>query len=244
MYFTAATKAHYYDCDCNNRLKISSAMKYMQQTSSEQLEYLGFSVEKLLAEDMVFLLSKMCVKVHRMPVCNERLVVGTAATTPRGARFVREFVLDSLSGERMISALSLWILVNPATRKILRPAKFPYDMSFQKEQLDGVIDDISFPKQEGLERPHVKIPVRYSHIDVNHHVNNTVYADFVCDLLPYDQLSAQGIDTLVISFQNEAKWGDVVEIYTNVLGRDEYHVVGLHGDAPCFEALALLGPEP
>lgn len=240
MYFTTEAKANYYDCDCNNLLKISAAMRYMQQTSSEQLEYLGFSPAKLYEEGMVFLLSKMCIKVHRMPVCTENLVVGTAPVTPRGARFVREFIIDSPAGERLLSGLSLWILVNPGTRKILRPASFPYALSFQEAALGGVVDDIAFPKQREQASLSMRVPVRYSQIDVNHHVNNTVYADMVCDALPYEELTARGLETLAISFQNEAKWGDLIDISTTGLDDGEYHMVGLHGGAPCFEALARL----
>lgn len=240
MYFTAGDRVKYYDCDSNNQLKISAAMQLMQQASSEQLEYLGCSVEKLFAEDMVFLLSKMCVNVHRMPVCSERLVVGTAPTKPRGARFVREFVIDSPGGERLLSAFSLWILVNPATRKILRPRSFPYLLPYQESQLQTIIGDVSLPKEHGCSETSLSIPVRYSHLDVNQHVNNTVYADFICDALPYDRLSERGIKLMVISFQQEAKWGDVVDITTSVLSENEFRLVGVQDSAPCFESLVLL----
>lgn len=242
MYFTTQAKANYYDCDCTNRLKISSAMKYMQQTSSEQLEYLGFSPDKLYSESMVFLLSKMCIKVHRMPLCSEELVVGTAPTIPRGARFVREFIIDSREGERLISALSLWVLVDPGSRKILRPQQFPYPIPFQSSQLTAIIDDIALPK--GLKEKAeclTEIPIRYSHIDSNSHVNNTVYADFVCDVLPYEELTFCGLDTLTIGFQNEARWNEVVRVSTQRLAPSEFAVTGLHGGLPCFAALVTLG---
>lgn len=239
MFFTTEGRANYYDCDCNNRLKISAAMKYMQQTSSEQLEHLEISTEKLLSEQLVFLLSKMCIKVHRMPVCSEPLIVGTAPTLPRGARFVREFIIESPQGERLLSALSLWILVNSATRRILRPASFPYPIPFQEEALSGVIGDIAFPGKALEKASHTSVPICYSHIDVNRHVNNTVYADIVCDALPYEQLTSRGIDTMAISFQNEAKWGQILDVASQEVGEGEYHIVGQHG-GPCFEALALL----
>lgn len=240
MYFTTQTKANYYDCDCNNQLKLSAAMKYMQQCSSEQLEHLGFSTERLFQENMVFLLSKMCIRVHRMPVCTETLVVGTAPTQPRGARFVREFILETPQGERLLSAVSLWVLVDPATRKIMRPSAFPYPLPFKPATLAEIVKDVAFPKQQKEKIHPVEIPVRYSHIDVNQHVNNTVYADFVCDVLPREQLTTRGIEMLAISFQNEAKWGDTVEIYTTALEQGAYHIVGQHGGSPCFEALATL----
>lgn len=241
MYFTSRVKASYYDCDCDNRLKISAAMQYMQQTSSEHLEALGMPYQKLYAENMVFLLSKMCIKVHRMPVNTQEMIVGTAPINTRGARFVREFIIESTDGERMISALSLWLLVDPHTRRILRPASFPYPLPYRDSLIDGVIDDMRMPGLlETGERLHTEVQIRYSHIDCNRHVNNCAYADFVCDALPHDELTGRGIDTLVISYQNEAKWGDTLEMTTSILSQSEYYVAGEHGAAPCFEALVQL----
>lgn len=239
MYFTREAKANYYDCDCNNRLKLSAAMKYMQQTSSEHLEALNLSPDKLFRENMVFLLSKMCVKIHRMPLCTEPLVVGTAPLVPRGVRFLREFILESLAGERLISAMSLWVLVDPASRRVLRPKSFPYKISFQEPGLGGIIDDEPLPK--GVERVGglMEVPVRYSHIDVNGHVNNTFYADFVLDALPPALVAAGVLDTVTISFQNEAKLGEVIEIITTQLPDGSHYLSGLHGGTPCFEALAV-----
>lgn len=241
MHYTSKGRANYYDCDSQNRLKISAAMRYMQQTSSEHLESIDISPVKLYRENMVFLLSKMCLKVHRMPYVSEPIIIGTVATQPRGARFAREFVIDSPEGERLISALSLWVLVDPVSRRILRPASFPYDIDFRGTVIGNAIDDVRFPKLlEAGERIETSVGINYSHIDTNSHVNNSVYADFVCDSLPYDKLTASGLDTLVIAFQNEATHGDLLQITTSVLTEKEYYVLGKHNDSPCFEALAVL----
>ena len=230
-------KAAYYDGDYRNCLKISAAMKYMQQTSSEHLQALGLPYKKLYAEDMVFLLSKTCIKVHRMPEVGQEINIGTAPTGARGARFVREFVIEDMQGERLLSALTLWVLVNPHTRKILRPAGFPYMLPFQPPLVTDVVDDMRMPKPiEDENTRFTDIPIGYSHIDCNGHVNNSKYADFVCDALPYEQLMQQGIDTLVISYQNEAKWGDVVRMHTTFLSPFEYYIGASHNDAACFEA--------
>lgn len=234
-------RANYYDCDANNLLKISAAMRYMQQTSSEHLETLDLSPVKLYNEHMVFLLTKMCIKVHRMPSVAEPLIVGTAATGIIGPRFVREFVIDSPTGERLLSSLSLWILVDPETRRILRPASFPYPIPLQSTVINGAIDDVSFPKLlETGERPKTGVEIRYSHLDTNSHVNNSVYADFVCDALPYDVFMGSELDTLVIGYQNEAKHGDFVEMTTSTLSDKEYYISGKCRDTACFEALAIL----
>ena len=240
MYFTKEAIANDYDCDLTNRLKISAAMRYMQQTSAEHLRYLGLPYEKLYAENMVFLLSKGCVKVYDMPVSGQKIIIGTAPVKTRGARFIREFVIDDLNGNRLVSSLTMWLLVDPFTRKILRPASFPYDIRFQESALAEDIADIPFPKlipEKGCSIS--DLAIRYSHIDHNNHVNNSVYADFVCDTLPLEKLIETGLDTMIISYRNEAKWGDALSIRTSEISPTEYYITGQKDGDACFEALAI-----
>lgn len=252
MYFTTRERVGYCDCDGNNLMRISTAMKFMQQTSSLEMAEHGFSIEKLFSEGITLLLSKMCIKIHRMPACSETIIVGTAPITPRGVRLIRDFIIDSPAGERLLSVFSLWILVDPRTHKILRPAAFPYDWQLRPSELTDIIGDIPFPKNTSSEIASgattiTHIPIRYSHIDLNHHVNNTIYADFACDALPYDQLSTRRLDTFALAIKNESKWGDILEVATTPtadapLGA-EYYLTATHSRSSCFEALVRFHPE-
>lgn len=239
MQFKIESKVKYYECDVNNKMKLSAAMKHMEQCSSEHLEELGFSAAHLMENHFVFLLSKMSIKVHRMPRCTEQIVIGTTAIKPKGVRFAREVAVETPQGERLISAYSLWILVDPESRKVYRPSAFPYDLNFGQESMADIIEDVPFPKQE-VEGHTSLTSVRYSHLDCNGHVNNTMYADFICDMLPYDELCNKEIEKLIISFQNEAKWGDVIEISSASIDDGQYHMRGRHSGKTCFEALVEL----
>jgi acyl-ACP thioesterase len=238
-------KAMYYDCDVNNRLKLSAAMKYMQQASSEQMEVLGMSPGKLFAENMVFLLSKSCIRVRRQPTASERLRIATAPVATRGARFVREFRMESVQGEELISAYTLWILLDISSRKILRPASFPYEMRLEPSFLGEDTGDMAIPRLPPLlgegENRKTAFDIRYSQLDVNRHVNNSVYADFICDSLEYEDVAARGIEALAISFQNEAALGDRVEVTRSAVTPSEYYLNGSHQGSACFEAYVRLG---
>jgi acyl-ACP thioesterase len=239
--FTKPATANYYDCDAADLLKPAAAMRYMQQASSEHLETIGMSPVKLYEQGMVFLLSKTCMKIHRMPKTAENIIIGTAATETRGARFVREFIIESADGERLVSALTLWVLADTNAHKIIRPSNFPYPLPYVPSILNGAIDDVKIPKPSGTEEI-VKdnIQVRYSHTDVNRHVNNSVYADFACDALPYEKLVEAGLSLLVISFLNEARHGDAIEVTASSLTDKEYHVSGATAGGVSFEAYAVL----
>ena len=242
MFFKKELIALDYDCDLAKRLKISSAMRYMQQTSGDHLKSLGLPYEKLFEEDMAFLLSKGCIKVYNMPVSGQNIIIGTAPVATQGARFVREFTIDDTQGNRLISCSTLWLLVNPASRKIMRPTSFPYALELHESMVCNEFVDVDIPKSpESRSTDLIEIPIRYSHLDCNGHVNNGVYADFICDAIPFDALKEKGIGSLVISFQNEARHGDVLTVKTIALSENEYLVTGRKdGQSPCFEASVKL----
>lgn len=213
----------------------------MQQAAGDHMEYLQLPYDMLYEKGMVFLLTKLCLKIHRMPSAYETIRVGTAPVSTQGPRIFREFVMETGEGERLISGLSAWVLFDPARRKLLRPAKFPYPMPFEPSSLEGAVTDIELPSREALTQEFCSsIRVGYSHLDCNQHVNNCVYGDFVCDMLPFEELRTRGLDTVAIHFQHEARWGDTISMTSGPLGEGRYLVSGGHERGTCFEALACL----
>ncbi len=237
MYFKSDAKVLSYDCDMRNRMKISAAMRYMQQIAGENLVALGYPAEVLQKEDMVFLLTKICLKIHRVPEIHDAVTIGTAPTHTKGVRFVREFVIDSAEGERLISAVSYWPLIQISTRKVLRPSEFGHDLKFQPVAITEYIDDIPFPKNVPDEKVLYKEHIKYSDLDINKHVNNTVYPDIICNALPYDLMGRGDIDTFAIGFQNEAVIDDVISIKRHEISEKEFFVTGDHGRSECFKGL-------
>lgn len=246
MYYRKEMAVTYYESDVSNQLKLSGALRYMQQTSSEQLASLDQSPEALYEEGMVFLLTKSNLKIHRMPLCSEKISVGTAAVAIKGPRFIREFVIDSQKGERLISGYSLWVLTDIQNHKIMRPSAYPHQFPWQEPALEDV-GDIPIPKTSqippGITEEKYTQSVCYSHLDINAHVNNCIYGDFVCDALPYRELVEKGLDTVAINFQKEAKWGAKLEISRVKLSDFTYKIWGNDGDTPCFEAYVVLKGE-
>lgn len=73
---------------------------------------------------MVFLLSRSSFRIHRMPRVYEEIVVSTWEHGIKGSQFLRDFEYFSKEGELLVSASTAWLLVNPVSRKILRPTEF------------------------------------------------------------------------------------------------------------------------
>lgn len=236
-HFITKETVDYFDCDNRNRIRLSAAIRYMQKTSCEQMIHLDIPLEKLLDDKVALILTKICLKIHRMPVCRERLVIGTIPVGQVGMKYQREYFIDTESEERLISAFSYWICVNTETHTLIRPSTLSYDWDLRPSFVSDIIGDIAFPKNILSQQIKASIPVRYSDIDWNNHVNNTFYADFVCDALPEDRLSESEFDTFAIAFKKEAVLGDYINVSTEQLNKDDFFLVGNHDRGTCFEAI-------
>jgi acyl-ACP thioesterase len=229
---TDEKRIRFYECDSMKRLKLSEILRYASELAGYDYTSKGFSHEFLMKNDMVFLVSKVSFRIFRMPADQQELRASTWEREIKGAVFIRGFEIKDASGELMLQGESFWILVNPLTRRILKPSS--YDFKTEK-----------FPERTAACEPNGKIKpgelsfagsreVRRSDIDANGHVYNAVYADIAQDFISEEYFSRNPVN-FRINYISEAKLGDVIDIYVSYEGKKAF-VIGNTGDKTCFEA--------
>lgn len=214
------------DCDNLNRIKLSTLMSYVADIGGEDYTIKGYSHDYLWDHGFVFLLSRMTVRIHRYFQSYQPITVETFERGVKGPLFYRDFEMLDEQGEVAVSAHSAWILVQPESRKILRPSDFP---KATPDNFDMVIDcpepeKIKVPKEMELVRTKT---IRYTDLDCNGHTYNAVYADIAYDSIPFEN-TQKPLRDFSINFVNEAKLGEELKIYradekgkTLVQGRGE-----------------------
>lgn len=224
------------ECDIGRKLRLSGIMQHSQQMGSDHLHELGIGYAQMYDDGMVFLVNKMLITISRRPVFDEKLTLITEPRIAKGAQFIRDTFFETEAGERLVEVSISWMLINPLTRKILRPSAFDR-YGFTMNPNDGEYITgyrIKRPDQRGETQPRV---VRYSDLDYNLHVNNAVYADMVCDSIPFELLRDRGISRFGIIYQHEATHGAALELET--VGSSEsgaFYVGGTIAGERCFES--------
>ena len=61
-------------------------------------------------------------------------------------------------------------------------------------------------------------PIVYSDLDFNHHMNNTKYADMLCDFIP--DMAGRYVSALSLSYLREATFGDEITVHRQSLSPD------------------------
>ena len=101
-----------YDCDSFLRLRPSVMLRYIQTVAGEHLETINLDYETLFNEGFVFVVAGTALKIHRSPISGEKIVLSTAPIMGKGAHMMRETVIDSIDGERLVECQVNWALID------------------------------------------------------------------------------------------------------------------------------------
>ena len=166
----------------------------------------------------------------------EDITVRTWTCESRGYSFSRFY--DIWRGDELIaSADTTWALVSIADRQLCRSDSFELGFSHEPPIDIGIPTRFRVPKNEAMALLGERRIV-YSDLDYNMHMNNTKYADMLCDFLPYERIG--DIRGISMSYLHEAAFGDTVKVY-RIENNGRYSFRTVNGDGvTCLEAEVLL----
>ncbi len=225
------------DCDPKKRVKISAIMEMMSEIAGVDFANRGYPYEFLLENNIVFLLSRVSGKIHRMPTSDDKLLLKTWEVGTKGVFFLRYFEFYDEHEDLMISAKSAWIMVNPHTRRPCRPSSFEFADNTHPDKETDCQDPGKIVCDEPLNHMSER-EIMYSDLDANGHTHNTRYGDFAVDVMP-DSMREHDIKEFKINFVSEALLGEKIQMHTCVC-ENTFTVIGKKDDNSCFEASFII----
>jgi acyl-ACP thioesterase len=201
-----------YETDFQNFWKPSNFFQAMQHISSNHSSSLGFDWKFLMERDQAWVLSRVKIYFWNYPAAGETVVV---RTWPKGIQqklfFIRDFELEYPDGQKVASASTAWLLINPKTRRLLSPQALGSNLPENSGRfaLDETLNKINPP--EDLPEQH-KVQARYSALDLMGHVNNARYVEWITDSFSVEDYTQRKLAWLQINYINEVKPGETVSI--------------------------------
>jgi acyl-ACP thioesterase len=213
--FERTTKIQSPQIGGDSRVKLSDLLKMEQETAEEHMTAAGLPYERLYADGTVLLITDNQLEASRYPVHGEQIRIVTEAIGSAGVHLYRDFLF--LCGEEQILRIrQVSVCVDSRTHHPLRPdALYQYHIFHHK----NVPPEERVPKlRVAGEQPMLgERPVRFSDLDMNHHLNNTIYGDIVEDFLPEKYRRGHKIR---ISYIAENHLGDMLKIYGGYREKD------------------------
>lgn len=220
------------DPDC--LLRPSYQLKLQQEVGERHFTEAGLGYDALIEQGMVFVLTRLCTVIRRSPRLGETVTLQTWHQGTKGAQFFRCYRFLDDRGESLIESVSAFTLVDPTTHKLLRPTVFE---KFGIVGLDEALPLCDRPEKLILP-PDLKAVaepvVLRSQVDMNGHLNNTEYADLVCDYLP-NGMEGRRITSLEIGYHKESRQGQTLKLSAYDDGEAVWMQGSRDGDL-CFNA--------
>lgn len=221
------------NCDMLERMSLGEVMKTLTEAGGEDYTEKGMSHAFLVEHGYVFLLSRVTVRFHKIPKAEDIITLKTWEGRVKGPQVFRDFEIFSEQGQKIISAETGWLIVEPKTHKIIRPGNFTLRKFPESKTKVDSMECVKIPIPESLvELGHRKIV--FSDLDGNGHVNNSKYASIAIDHLPQD-IQNVDIKDFCINFISEVKLGDILHMYGARNEETEmFTIVGKQKERICF----------
>lgn len=221
-----------YDVGPDNRLRLSGILRYQQEAGERHLLHAGMGWNALLDKGMAFVASRWHTRIIRLPEMGEQVTLTTWHRESRGARFMRCYEWRDEQGDLLLSGVMQFALLSLAQHSLLRGEDFDPEGALPSHA-ESV--DCADPARYKLpETVFVRnYAVGWSDTDRNQHMNNTRYADLVCDAMA-DKLSGHHITDVQMHFAGECRLGD--DISLSVGESDAVYVQGGTSNGTAFTA--------
>ncbi len=208
------------DVDFTKKMKLSSLFSYFQETASLAAEDLGYGIDTLYRDHGVaWVLVRIRVEIDRMPEWNEKIFIETWPQEPGRVEFERDFIVRDQNGDILIRAISVWVIMDMAKRKLKRGDSIGihYPGIIKERAINKKLRKL---KDTGPLQEVYKKVIGYSDIDINGHLNNSKYVDYAMDCFPVENHREYEVKTLEINFLNESLPGETITLYRNLSNAD------------------------
>jgi len=205
-----------YDSDFNGRLSVFSLFNYIQDIASEHAELLHFGRGDLQRSNQFWILSRLYAEIESFPLWGETVILRTWPRGTEGLFAMREIEVLSQGGERVAGVATSWVIVDSETRRPQRPDKLLERMNLDYPEKRTTKRSAGKPDPVGQPYRDTEIfIVKPSDLDVNQHVNNVKYIQWVTDSFTVDFLSRHTPKTVEVSYLAESVEGDRIVVRSN-----------------------------
>lgn len=202
-----------YEAGVDNRLTVQSLCNYTQEAAGIHAARLGISLERLQSEGISWVLSRMQIALHSMPLAGETISVETWPVSVEGLQFRRDFIVRHADGSLVATAISHWVVVTLATRRVGRIPAFISSVALDNAATAMQDSGVRLPAV-GQEHEAVHIRAQFADMDRNWHVNSVRYVDWVLEAVPGDTRRECALRSLELVFRAESFQGDEVSART------------------------------
>lgn len=181
------------------RLKSSSILYFVQEAAGRHWQHIEGETNQHCG--LYWVIIRHRVQVTRLPRKGETVRLETWPMPTTRVAYPRSVVAYDERGGELFRSISLWVLMDPETRAMVLPDK-------SGVLVKGILRGNELPSPRSLAPAslgaQVERTVRFTDLDVNGHMNNARYLDWLADLLPGSFHQEHTIQDMTLGYMAEA----------------------------------------
>lgn len=174
----------------------------------------GFGIDRLNKEHYTWVLSRLALEMLTdLPFQYEPFTIETWVENVYRLFTDRNFAVLNKEGKPIAYARSVWAMIDTETRK-------PVDlMAIHDGDITGYICDKECPIDKpsrikvSSQEPVAVLPVKYSDMDINGHVNSIRYIEHILDLFPIETFKEKRVRRFEMAYVAETMATDTLAFY-------------------------------
>lgn len=192
------------------RLKASRLLAYLQDVAGDHSAILGTDQKALTDKNLFWAVIRHRVQISRLPQSGEKLRIETWPMPTTRTAYPRSTIAYDEAGNECFRSISLWILMDAQSRAMVLPGKSGVEVGGLLRGCELRAPSSILPREM---RNLQERTVRYTDLDVNGHMNNCRYLDWVEDLLPSAFHENHEIRELTLCYMSEVRENEQVQLH-------------------------------
>ena len=209
LQYSMTHKVQACDVDRFGRCKSAVLLYLAQEAATGHCDLLRLDWDTMAGKGLFWAVIRTHAQVERLPVLGEEITVKTWPMPTTRTAFPRAVEILDKEGNTLVQVVSLWVLMDRATRAMVLPGKSGVDVPglLCGNELSGPGSILPVQRECQDSRR-----VVFSELDRNGYMNNTRYMDWVNDLLPSIFHKEHSVAEFTVCYLAEALENDTIDL--------------------------------
>jgi len=198
------------DVDFMKKIKLSAIFNYFQEIAGLHSDELGIGFNTIQKDyGVVWVLIRIRVDIVKYPLWNDEIIIETWPQLPRKFEFDRDFIVKDVQGNIIARAVSTWVILDAESRKLQKSEVIAIDYPpiIKERAINCILGKLKPYSEPKLAYKRV---IGCSDIDMNCHLNNSKYVDFIMDCFTMDELKKYRAKSIQVNYMGEALPGTTI----------------------------------
>ena len=192
------------------RLKASRLLAFLQDVAGDHSAILGTDQNALMDKNLFWAVIRHRVQITRLPHSGETLRLETWPMPTTRTAYPRSTIAYDQQGNECFRSISLWILMDSTSRAMVLPGRSGVEVNGLLRGCELRAPSSMLPKEMGAMEERI---VRYTDLDLNGHMNNCRYLDWVEDLLPSAFHARHELKEFTLCYMSEVREKEPVQLH-------------------------------